>query len=198
MEEVSNRFPSLVHMILENVDNESLVKFKETSREMSEFLINDRFYWIRILKKHGKYFKEFADSWKKVIDKTPVKIVKELAMTVEDYFNYSLYNDDDYQLHPLHIAAEGGRLQLCRHIVEKTDDFNPKLHDRVTALHIAAELGHLEIYQFILNNVDDKHPVDIYGNTPYRCAVDNNQLEMCRFIMKTLDDKNPIHGTGLL
>ena len=185
-------------MVFENLDDESLVKVKESSKEINNHLQNERFYWIRIIKKHGKYFKEFADSWKKVIDKTPVEIVKELAMTVEDYFNYSLYNDDDYQLHPLHIAAERGRLQLCRHIVEKTGDFNPKLHDRVTALHFAAELGHLEIYQFILNNVDDKHPVDLYGNTPYTCAVANNQIELSRFIMKTLDDKNPIHGTGLL
>ena len=128
MEEVSNRFPSLVHMILENVDNESLVKFKETSREMSEFLINDRFYWIRILKKHGKYFKEFADSWKKVIDKTPVKIVKELAMTVEDFFNYSLYNEDDYQFHPLHISMTS----LLTHTVANATrpSFMPKANNQ--------------------------------------------------------------------
>ena len=91
-------------MVFENLDDESLVKVKESSKEINNYLQNERFYWIRIIKKDGEYFKEFADSWKKVIDKTPVEIVKELAMTVEDFFNYSLYNEDDYQFHPLHIS----------------------------------------------------------------------------------------------
>ena len=69
-------------MVFENLDDESLVKVKESSKEINNHLQNERFYWIRIIRKHGEYFKEFADSWKKVIDKTPVEIV---------YFNYSVF-----------------------------------------------------------------------------------------------------------
>ena len=60
MEEFSNRFPALIPMILKNVDDQSLVKFKETSREMSEFIVKDRFYWIRIMKKYNQHFEEFS------------------------------------------------------------------------------------------------------------------------------------------
>jgi hypothetical protein len=59
-------------MIFENVNDESLVKFKETSREMSEFLVKDRFYWLRILKKYNQIFDEFSKAWKMFIGKTPV------------------------------------------------------------------------------------------------------------------------------
>ena len=88
---------------------------------------------------------------------------------------------------PLQVTQPFKTFLICRYIVERTGDFNPELHDNITALHFAAKLGHLEIYQFLLKNVDDEHPVDLYENTPYHCAVENNQLEVCRFIMKTLD-----------
>ena len=137
IQDLCKRFPLLGEMVFENLDDESLVKVKESSKEKNNHIQNQRFYWIRIIKKHGKYFKEFADSWKKVIDKTPVEIVKELAMTVEDYFNYSLYNDDDYQLHPLHIAAETGEVDTCRLIMKYVRHRNPPSADRVTPLHRA-------------------------------------------------------------
>ena len=54
-------------------------------------------------------------------------------------------------MHPLHVAAEGGHLNLCKYIVEKTGDFNPICADKVTALHFAAAQGHLEVYQFIIH-----------------------------------------------
>ena len=120
MEGLCKRFPLLSKMVFEELDDESLVKFKESSKEINNHLQNERFYWIRIINKHSEHFQEFAKSWNKVIGKTPVDIVKEIAMTVEDYFNFSNSNEDDYQLHPLHIAAERGRLVLCKHIVEKT------------------------------------------------------------------------------
>ena len=94
MEDLCKRFPLLGKMVFENVDDENLVKFKESSREINNHLQNERYYWTRIIKKHGEYFEEFADSWKKVICKNPVESVKELALTVEEYFSdkYTAYN----------------------------------------------------------------------------------------------------------
>ena len=197
MEDLCGRFPLLSKMVFENLDNQSLVKFKESSWEINNHLQNERFYWIRIIKKHVEHFKEFADAWKKVIDKTPVKTVRELAITVESYFNFSLQNADDLfqnyqtQLHPLHVAAERGHLNLCKYIVEKTGDFNPKLADGFTALHFAAEQGHFEVYKFIWYNVEGKNPADDGGETPYDCAVENDRWDLARFIIENLDDKNP-------
>ena len=86
MEELSNRFPTLFTMVLENVDDESLVKFKETSRQMSKFIVKDRFYWIRILKKYNENFEEFSKAWKLVIERTPVAIVQKLVLDVQRFF----------------------------------------------------------------------------------------------------------------
>ena len=158
IEELCKRFPLLSKMVFEDLDDECLARVQESSKEINSHLQNQRFYWIRILKKHNRYFEEFADPWKKVIEKTPVEIVKELAMTVKDHFNDTKFNKragDNNQLHPLHIAAGQGHLQLCKHIVEKPGVFNPKQAVNYTALHFAAAKGHIKVYKFILNNVDD-------------------------------------------
>ena len=86
MEELSNRFPTLITKILEIVDDQSLVKFKETSREMSRFIANDRFYWIRILKKYNQSFEEFLHAWKLVIEKAAVAMVRKIALDVQRFF----------------------------------------------------------------------------------------------------------------
>ena len=138
IEELCKRFPLLSKMVFEDLDDECLARVQESSKEINSHLQNERFYWIRILKKHNRYFEEFADPWKKVIEKTPVEIVKELAMTVKDYFNDTNNDLEDDQLHPLHIAAGQGHLQLCKHIVEKMGDFNPKQADNFTSLLFAA------------------------------------------------------------
>ena len=180
MEEVSNRFPSLVPMILENVNNESLVKFKETSREMSEFLINDRFYWIRILKKYDQNFEEFSKAWKMVIEKTPVTIVQKLALAAQKFFRdwndpWEKYRSTDYeprqkrQWSPLHIAAETRDYVLLKHVVEKIEDEyqeHSSSGNDITALHLAAEKGSLIACQFIINHSLYKGGKDKYGRTP--------------------------------
>ena len=74
-------------MILENVDDQSLVTFKETSREMFDFINDERFYWLRILRKYNGSFVEFSKSWRMVIQKNPVEIVREIAVAVEKFFN---------------------------------------------------------------------------------------------------------------
>ena len=94
MEELSNRFPDLVTMILENVDDESLVNVKEANREMSGLIANTRFYWIRILQKYYQNFLEFWKAWKMVIEKTPVDIVLKLAGAVEMFFSKRTWSDE--------------------------------------------------------------------------------------------------------
>ena len=82
MENICERFPVITQMILNNVDDRSLINFKETSRDNDEMLKSERFYWIRIVKKYNGKFEEFYESWLKVINKSPVEIVKELALAV--------------------------------------------------------------------------------------------------------------------
>ena len=66
---------------------------------------------------------------------------------------------------PLHVAANGGHLQICRAIIEKLIDKNPKCNAGVTPLHRAAESGRVGIYQLIIKHVEDKNPETAAGLT---------------------------------
>ena len=86
MEDLGRRFPLVSQIILNNVDDKSLTNFRKTSRENSNFLDNERFYWIRNVKRYFANFEEFQKSWKKVINKTPVDFLKDLAIDVHSFF----------------------------------------------------------------------------------------------------------------
>ena len=83
LEELCLRFPFVSRSVFKNLDNESLIKCKTSGRIMNSCINNERSYWIRILKKWNKNFQEFSESWKRVICKTPIDIVKKLAITAE-------------------------------------------------------------------------------------------------------------------
>ena len=122
MEIFFKRFPLASKMILRNLDNQSLVRSKEVSSEVSEILCKERFYWIRIIAKHVENFEEYHESWIEVINKTPANVVKQLAIAVEEFFKSYTFD----KLAPLHIAAEKGSLQLCEYIIAKTSNKNPE------------------------------------------------------------------------
>ena len=86
MEDLGGRFPLISKIILNNVDNKSLTNFRKASKENGNFLDNERFYWIRHINKYSANFEEFKDSWKKVINKTPVDFLKDLAIDVHSFF----------------------------------------------------------------------------------------------------------------
>ena len=120
MEDLDWRFSLISKIILNNVDDISLANFKKASRENSNFLENERFYWIRIIKKYSANFEEFKESWKKVISKTQVDFLKNLAIDVQTFFN-SFSKRYNQQWHPLFIGAERGSLPLCEHVVKELE-----------------------------------------------------------------------------
>ena len=46
----------------------------------------EKFFWIKIISKNNGNFEEFQESWEKVISRTPVRIVKQLALAVCKFF----------------------------------------------------------------------------------------------------------------
>ena len=68
MEDICNRFPSLIKMVCINLDNQTLMK----SKEANQALTNERLIWIRIIKKHCNSFKGFEEAWSKVVSKAPI------------------------------------------------------------------------------------------------------------------------------
>ena len=201
MENLRNRFPTLISMVLENVDDQSLVTFKETNREMLDFINEERFYWLRILRKYNGSFVEFSKSWRMVIEKNPVEIVREIAVTVEKFFNDPRIKRDPRntkQWAPLHVAAASGNLSIFQYIFLKTNNEYPiGTQSPVAALNLAAQEGNLEICQFILSNTSvDRNTCDVYGMLPIHRAARCGHLEICKVLIGELDNKNPSNVRG--
>ena len=123
MDTLCKRFPLVNRMVLINLDDQSLTRSKEASKVISESLEDERFYWIRIIKKYVGNFEGHGESWKEVIYKTPINVLEELAVAVQQFFKY--YWHEDVKVDPLHIAVDKGSLQLCQYVITKTKDKNP-------------------------------------------------------------------------
>ena len=192
MEDFGRTFPLISKIILNNVDDKSLTNFRRASRENSNFLDNERFYWIRNIKKYSETFKEFQESWNKVIKKTPVGFLKNLAIDVHSFFK-GVSTRLTQQWHPLFIGAERGSLPLCEHVVERTGDVNPKQNDGFSPLGFAAQEGHLEICTFLIkyiDYIDDKDFQENDGWTPLHRAATSGKFEVCTFLLNHLLSAN--------
>ena len=190
MENLHNRFPTLIPMVLENVDDESLVIFKETNREINYFLDKERFYWIRILRRYNNNFVDFWSSWKMVVKNNSVEKVREIAMAVEEFFRVPRdVPRNSRQWAPLHIAAESGNLSIFKYIFHKTNNEYPI--GVTTALHCAVHEGHLEVCQYIVNNTSvDIRITDFIGRSPIHYAARKGQVEVFNFLIEKFDLEN--------
>ena len=62
MEEVCQRFPFIAQKILNHIDNETLINFKEANRNSAAFLEKERFYWIRIIQRYNCLIGELQEA----------------------------------------------------------------------------------------------------------------------------------------
>ena len=88
MEDLCRRFPLIDRNILDYVDNKSLQNLKTASRQTYKLLDQERFYWIRMIKRYNENFEKFHEMWKKVITKTSVEFTKQLAIAVHNFFEH--------------------------------------------------------------------------------------------------------------
>ena len=190
MEDLGKRFPLISQIILNNVDNKSLTIFRKASRENSNFLDSERFYWIRNIKKYSANFEEFQEAWKKVVNKTSVEFLEDLAINVHNFFK-GVSTRCEKQWHPLFIGAECDSLSICEHAVKRTGDVDTKQMNGFTPLALAAQEGHFEICAYLIKYLDDKNPGENNGKTPLHLAAQYGHLEVCKLLFHHLDDKNP-------
>ena len=193
--------------ILNKLDNITLISCKESSRELSTFLQNEKIIWLRIVGLYKDNFIGFEKSWKKTLEKNSVDNIKQLALATQNFFKTHWRFCD--QWHPLFIAAAEGSLELCRHIIEKTGEKNPSIAHHIvslhglpkilteyTALHFAAENGYFDIVKLIIDSKVDKNPFDSWGYTPlYYSAVGDNAA-VWELFTNNLEDKNPENSWG--
>ena len=186
-------------MVFNELDDQSLTQVKMSNREICQYLEEERFYWIRVLKSFKGRVDEFDESWKKVVIKCPVEIIQQFVVACHNFFEtYPAWTYPKSDWSPLHIAAESGQLSLFQMTYEKTGKINPWTN-RATPLHFAAGVGQLEICQLIMDDLDNKNPGDPrFGYTPLHHAANCGSVEGCKFIMDKLDNKSPIYDPDCL
>ena len=132
---------------MNHVNNETLINFKGAGRYNAEFLEKEKFYWLRIIRRYNCLIGELQEVWNKVVRKTPVEIIKELAIAVHQ-FPERMFREHkvrilkrlvvpissldfvlkvEKQWHPLFIGAACGSVNLCNHIIQKSDVKEPRL-----------------------------------------------------------------------
>ena len=92
MDELLSRFPDIAEDILENLDDESLVIFKESSRTLFSFMDEDTKFWKRLIRKYLRYSQEtdvFKESWRMMMDtkQTRPEMLRELGRAVQQFLN---------------------------------------------------------------------------------------------------------------
>jgi hypothetical protein len=105
-----NRFPLVSNHLLDLLDNTTLVRCQKASRELNNFIKNEKIVWLRIIRLYKGNIIGFEDSWKKTIEKDSVDNIKQLAITTQNFFKHKPRFKN--QWHPLFIAiAEHGFLR---------------------------------------------------------------------------------------
>nr|CAH7726410.1 unnamed protein product [Callosobruchus chinensis] len=102
--------------------------------------------------------------------------------------NADLYRVDNDSSSPLHRAAENGKLEIVRYIIDKKlyniDTVN---NDKRTPLLLAAQNGHLEIVKFLVDKGADFFLRDKFGFTPLERAIDREQDDIVKYLTEVKD-----------
>ena len=223
MEKVCQRFPRLIaQKILNYVDDETLINFKEAGRTNAVFLGKERFYWIRIIQSYNGLFGELQEIWNKVVRRTPVEIIKGLAIAVHQFpsvlyrkfqtecvFDGTLQSPFDFvqniekDWHPFFIGATSGSANICNHIIQKAGVLqDPRLSKfepgKITPIVYAAEFDDNVIFELLHETAEDKNPT-LFKNrksTLLHMLAEKGNLEMCMSMVGKVQDLSPRNTHG--
>ena len=184
------RFPHLLEQINELLDDESLTKCKEVSRIMCSVTKNQefgRFFTKRVIQSYIKNSREYGEEWNIVLNKLSIKRLKEFEVLVKGFYRGLDKSRQEYQLSPLHIAAERGHLDFCKCIAK----FSTIKCYKWSPLHFSVQAGWLEVSKFLYKEIEDKQPITIFHGVQH-LAAKNGHLDIYRFLHESLNDINPI------
>eukprot|EP00435_Cladocopium_sp_Y103_P026970 s1639_g6.t1 len=84
---------------------------------------------------------------------------------------------------PLHVAAEGGDLEIVKILLERGANKNVATTDEgMTALSCAARFGRLEVVKCLVEAGADKDAMTPEGKTAFVVAIENRRLEVAMFL----------------
>ena len=68
-------------------DDENLIKCRTVSRSWSEFTENEVIFYKRIIKKLIGGYEDFIDTWKLVMKKADIEMIKEISVAVKFFLS---------------------------------------------------------------------------------------------------------------
>ena len=200
MDNVLLRFPHLGEQIFKNLEDENLAKCHQLSRTCRFFIEDQKFVWIRVIKKLCDDQPAFIDEILMETRQLNIKndSIRNMAINSRKFCKTNLSISRGQTL--LHFAAMSGEEEIVKKIIKysqlcKGQKFsiltNPKDNRGRTPLHFAAKNGHLEVLQLIWKDqttkrCKEKNPEDHMGLTPLHFAAQMGHIEICKFILKRL------------
>ena len=128
------RFSHLSEKIFDSLDNENIINCKEVSRFWYDFLDEQKFVQIRIIKATVGKFHPIGKSWNKVLNSASTETIMVLQDAVNQFYKNDLELEYYDGLTPMHTAAATGNLFLLTKIQEKSLDAHPKDFEGCTPL----------------------------------------------------------------
>ena len=204
--DILTRLPHIGEQIFESLDNLSLMRCKKISRSCYDFINEQKFLSIRIIKKFVKEsnreYTECPKHWQKLFRRSNTEQVIELANKIQKYSEYSLSHVGK-GLTPLHLVTmfyQIINLETIENILKVETVKNPKDTEGNTPLHHAARKGNFEVFLLIKEKVDDINPKNEHGNTPlHRAALsdDDSAKKIVELIQTNVIEKNPENILGI-
>ena len=190
------KFPAINKEILNRLDDQSLTKFKEASRQLFPIIDKERTFWIRSLKNYNENFERFLDSWKKVIDKTQTEIIKDLAVSMnqfhklhrDQFYNYDSFGPERIWSRDKLSLTFGSTGQIVP--MRWSPTFGPTrqmVPMQLTPLLIAADRGELEICKHVFGRIGQLDDEQIDRKTALEMAEERGYFEVYNFIYNNAD-----------
>ena len=96
----------------------------------------------------------------------------------------------------LHKAAEKGKLDRVRLLVEQGVDKDKGSSGGYSPLYLASSNGHLEVVQYLVEQGASLDKASNYGETPLAIAADNGCLEVVRYLLEQGADRDKASTFG--
>eukprot|EP00439_Symbiodinium_sp_Y106_P048645 s4315_g6.t1 len=95
------------------------------------------------------------------------------------------------------MAAQKGRLQVARLLLEAKADKDKAMEHGITSLYIAAQKGQQELARLLLEANADKDEATHHGTTPLYIALEAGHLEVASLLLQAKADKDKAMEHGI-
>ena len=119
------RFPGIAERIFNQLENSSIANCRKVDESWRNFIDDQKLPWIRKILKYSGSLTGFHDQWIQIIGRTPINLVKKLAVNVEIFFKANPKRNE-HRWSPHFIAADQGCLDLYKYIAQKTGCINAR------------------------------------------------------------------------